>query len=99
MELPGVYADIERVLSAAGYPGREIALVLARELGGEPRYFPLLATAQRPRRDRDICREFTGNNYRELAKKHGLTEIRIRQIVARGPRGHGTREMQGELPL
>jgi Mor family transcriptional regulator len=35
-------------------------------------------------RDKSIRDEFTGNNFAELAKKHGITPMRIRQVLAKG---------------
>jgi len=56
---------------------------VANEMGG--RNFYMLKTSRewllRCKRDALIVSEFTGQNARSLALKHGLTEMRIRQIV------------------
>jgi Mor family transcriptional regulator len=33
---------------------------------------------------KSIRDEFTGNNFAELAKKHGITPMRIRQVLEKG---------------
>jgi Mor family transcriptional regulator len=48
-------------------------------------------------RDELIWREFNGRNYAELARRHGLTEMRVRQIVAE-QRARDVQQRQGRLP-
>ena len=48
-------------------------------------------------RDRELCAKFRGNNYRELAREYGLTEMRVRQIVDTWQRECFARR-QGRLP-
>jgi Mor family transcriptional regulator len=49
-------------------------------------------------RDRRIVDEFTGNNIEQLAAKHGLSDMRIRQILAAARAEHIARN-QGRLDL
>ncbi len=65
--------------------GVEPALKLSEYLGGSTFYFPQIGGLMRAKRDEMIRREFNGCNYRELARKYGLTETWIRDIVQRKP--------------
>ena len=49
--------------------------------GGSTVYIPVLDQLYRAVRDRQIREEFNGFNWRELARKHGLTERRVRMII------------------
>ncbi len=49
--------------------------------GGEMVYIPKRCTLEQPLRRDAICREFDGYNHRQLARKYGLTERRIRGIL------------------
>lgn len=77
-DLPEPYSQIVEWL------GLELTLKLASELGGRNIYFPKTDALQRISRDKAICREFTGFNLLELARKHDLTENRVREILAEG---------------
>ena len=68
--------------------GLSPALRLVELRGGDGIYVPKADKICRAARDRAIRSEFNGNNYRELAKKHGLTVVWIRAIVAGGQAGH-----------
>ena len=75
-ELPEVYQHL------AGLIGVENMLKVAEAFGGgESIYFPKLEAIHRPARDKKIIAEFNGYNFKKLAKKYGLSEIRIRSIV------------------
>jgi len=55
---------------------------LSNELGGRGNiYIAKGLSVQLSARDRAMCARFRGNNYRELARQEGLTEVRVRQIV------------------
>ena len=54
---------------------------LADQRGGYPLYIAKGIAVHLSERDRAICARFNGTNYRELARTHGLTEVRVRQIV------------------
>ena len=75
LHLPEVYQDVARAV------GVENTLKLAEYLGGMYMYFPKLDALIRQKRDESIRAEFDGSNYRELARKHKLTEQSIRNIV------------------
>jgi Mor family transcriptional regulator len=63
--------------------GLKNTLRIADALGGERVYFPRLAFAGKYLRDEEIREQFNGYNARELARKYGLSERRIRQIVGK----------------
>ena len=73
--LPEIYQDLAETV------GVEAALRLGDAFGGMSLYLPKIESALRTYRDSEIRREFTGANVRELAKKHGLTSSRVRQIL------------------
>lgn len=50
-------------------------------VGGTAFYMPLGKAALHHSRNDSIAAEFNGNNYRTLAKKHGITPMRVRQIM------------------
>lgn len=55
---------------------------LSNELGGSGNiYIAKGLMVQLSARDRTMCERFKGNNYRQLAREFGLTEMRVRQIV------------------
>ncbi len=54
---------------------------LANEKGGAAIYFAKGVAMHLSSRDREMCGKFRGNNYRDLAREYGLTEMRVRQIV------------------
>jgi Mor family transcriptional regulator len=63
--------------------GIDNALKLGEELGGESIYFPKIdnCTSLLKERNRQIVSEYNGHNLEQLAKKHGLTTRRIREII------------------
>lgn len=68
-------------------PAAEAALSIAeaarKQLGGGHQYIPKGRDFDLSRRDRRIYGKFKGDNYTQLAREFGLTEMRIRQIVER----------------
>jgi len=66
----------------------ELALLvgesLAVEFGGTQPYIPRTLPHKLSERNRQIYGEFRGDNYAQLARKHGLTEVQIRKIVQQG---------------
>lgn len=86
--------DIKRALVAEGGVELEKATEKAIDItenirsnwGGHSLYIPRGVLAKFAKRDADIVREFTGTNHAELAEKHSLTYMRIRQILARAMR-------------
>jgi Mor family transcriptional regulator len=49
--------------------------------GGSPVYIPKLSEVIRNRRNQEIIKGFTGENYLELAKAHGLSVMSVRRIL------------------
>ena len=75
-DLPEVYQHLSELV------GIENMLIIAKAFGGgESIYFPKLEAIHRPARDKQIIEEFNGYNFKQLAKKHGLSEVRVRSIV------------------
>lgn len=66
--------------------GLDNALKLAREFQGTCVYFAKLDNVLRLIRDKQIRHDFNGANHKQLARKYGLTETWIRQILAERPR-------------
>lgn len=54
---------------------------LIKEYGGVTIYIPKSDGFELAYRNIQIRNEFNGYNYRELAKKYGLSEVRVRSIV------------------
>lgn len=81
------YAWMTQHLKLDHQPAAEAAFAIAEairtEVGGAYEYIPKGQTWLLSRRDREIYADFHGDNYRQLARKHHLSEMRIRQIVER----------------
>lgn len=60
---------------------RRCALAVMRMMGCGKLYIPKDSVSRIKNRDAQIWREFTGANYRPLALKFDLSEMRIRQII------------------
>jgi len=73
--LPEIYQDLAQTVGVEG------ALALGREFGGMSLYLPKIESALRTWRDQNIRSEFTGANIVQIAKKHRLTSVRVRQIL------------------
>lgn len=54
---------------------------LAEQKGGRAIYLAKGVAVHLSARDEEMCKQFRGNNYRELADQYDLTEMRVRQIV------------------
>ena len=74
-DLPEPYSTISMLI------GLEETLMIAKELGGARYYFPKFESLFRENRNTMIYDEFSGNNYKEIAKKYNLSETRIREII------------------
>lgn len=57
-------------------------IMLARHYGGGMVYFPKLDKPLIRIRDEKIREEFNGHNHRDLARKYGITESWVREIVS-----------------
>jgi len=78
-DLPESYREVARLI------GVENAVRLSEHLGGLVFYFPQLDGMLRKKRDARIKKEFNGANHKDLARKYGLTERWIREIVDNKP--------------
>lgn len=74
-ELPQPYKKMAELI---GVPK---TLKLAKHFGGTYEYMPKFDKAIGPARDRIICREFDGANFKDLARKYNLTETYIRSLT------------------
>ena len=84
--------DIEKITSLEQLSGdqRELAETVGLEAyrklvenyGGMCVYIYKPETILRERRNTEICNEFNGFNYRELAQKYHLSEKTVREIVS-----------------
>lgn len=70
---------------------------LVEVYGGISIYIPKPDRLERAERDKKIREEFDGYNYRELAIKHQLTEVRVRSIVSDITREVRARPMDNQL--
>lgn len=75
-DLPEPYSEMARVV------GVSTVVDLARAMGGSMLYLPKLESLMRMVRDKRIRAEFTGYNIKQLSKKYGITERRVRSIIA-----------------
>lgn len=83
----------------AGIIGMDNVKKLFEEFPGANVYFPKLDELERSNRNKQICAEFNGYNFRELAKKYGLTEVSIRNIVSDRVREIRARPLDGQMSL
>ncbi len=74
-DLPQACQEVAEII------GVEATIKLTAHFGGMRVYFPGLGEMLRARRDDLIRTEFTGLNHRDLARKYGLSETWIREIV------------------
>ncbi len=74
-DLPPDYKEIAQAI------GLDAALALVAARGGEAVYIPKADKVARLARNRAIRAEFTGDNHRQLARKHNLTVVMIRNIL------------------
>lgn len=90
-EVPATLARIaDEILTTSGLK-TEVAGVLAmriaeaarHEFGGGSPYWPKGHNWELSQRDKDLWTRFNGQNYHQLAKETGLSEMRIRQIIER----------------
>lgn len=55
---------------------------IANEVGGQAIYFAKGLAMHVSARDRELYAKFNGHNHRTLARAYGITETRVRQIIA-----------------
>ncbi|MBI4714428.1 MAG: hypothetical protein HY760_00515 [Nitrospirae bacterium] len=76
-DLPKDYQWVAELISVRS------AILLAEKGGGVYHYIPKLDKLLRQIRNKKILEEFNGSNHKELARKYGLSEIMIREIVGK----------------
>lgn len=76
-DLDNEYSDIAECI------GIDAFKKLVYLCGGSMLYVPKCDSLVKALRDRNIQNEFNGENYRLLARKYGLTERRVRDILAK----------------
>jgi Mor family transcriptional regulator len=93
---PEVLADIARTIhevlmldprtKLAHQVAAEVALSVAehvrKNIGGVATYIPRGMIYELTLRDREIWKDFKGDNYAALARQYDMTEMRVRQIIA-----------------
>ena len=94
-ELAGLNADQKARLSIV------LTRRLAQDVDGGMRYIPVGFDWKRNQVARAVVEGFTGANVTELARRHGITDTRVRQIIAawRKERERQFRDRQGTLQL
>ncbi len=79
--------------------GMEAYQKLVRTFSGSMLYIPKAESLERAVRDERIRKEFTGNNYRELSRKYGLTENWVRAIVAERAKELRSAPVEGQMTI
>ena len=67
--------------------------------GGTWLYIPKPDTFERTDRNKRILDDFDGYNFKQLARKYGLTEVQIRTIVSEKTREIRARPLDGQTTL
>ena len=75
-ELAGVSDD------ALGLCATQAVYQMATDFGGYGVYLPKGVKPRQAEKSKAIAAEFTGHNSQALAKKYGITDMRVRQILA-----------------
>lgn len=71
------------LMQAIDIIGLSLFIDLCYVIGGLSIYIPKFESVVAAARDRLILNEFNGYNYSELAIKYGITEVWVRQIIAK----------------
>lgn len=69
------YKPIVNMIGVEGF------VALSEYAKGDELYFPKVETIITPARNRRICKEYTGDNMKELAKKYNITVVQISNIL------------------
>ena len=79
---------------------QEIALAVGETVraawAGQALYIPYGMSKRWANRDQDIFAEFNGRNYQELSLKHGISVMRVRQVITRQRELHRKRQPDGQ---
>ena len=79
---PAAKACAPQVLAQAAIV---VLIQVAHDLGGFNYYITRMGNLRAAALRRAIHKDFDGRNYAQLAREHGLTEMRVRQILAEEP--------------
>lgn len=71
----------EGVKDLAEIFGIDTVMELIDYCGGSCLYFPSKGSIIKSARNRVIKQEFDGGNYKELARRYGISDIQIRKII------------------
>lgn len=74
-------AEVKQEHEAMAQIAMEQVLTAAEQIGGQQLYIPRGAKRLHASKAQSIRSEFNGRNHGELAIRHGITEMRVRQIV------------------
>lgn len=61
--------------------GAPVVFKIIEKMGGEYIYIPSMKTVLKNVRDRLICEEFDGKNYRQLARKYSISMTHVREVI------------------
>lgn len=76
-----------------------VYVTLIRTYGGTYMYIPKPETISKNIRNEIINREFDGTNYKQLAKRHKLSEVTVRTIVYEKEREIAEQPLEGQMKL
>ena len=68
-----------------------VLVQMSHDLGGGAVYVGKLDNVRHARMCRAICTKFKGNNHAQLAREHGISEMRVRQILSTNQPKKGTK--------
>ena len=71
----------DTMYSVAELIGLDKAIELSKMMGGCCLYIPTYDSVVLKARNRQIQKEFTGTNYKQLSQKYGVTKEAIRAVI------------------
>jgi Mor family transcriptional regulator len=95
-QVAGKLAELGIAAEKAADIGWHVAEHIREHWSGASQYFPKGQEYVLSIRDRKIYAEFNGTNHGDLARQHGLTEMRIYQIIKTARAAH-VKRLQGAL--
>jgi Mor family transcriptional regulator len=81
------FRRVQRSSSGTRADAEAVIAVIAEHLGGSTIYLPRGDSLRRALRDLRIYHEFDGRNVKDLARRHHLSTVQIRSIIAKHRRG------------
>ena len=92
--------ELGKRLGISPATAQEIALAVGETVraawAGQALYIPYGVSKRWANRDQDIFAEFNGRNYQELSLKHGISVMRVRQVITRQLELHRKRQPGGQ---